>query len=415
MALVVTGVVTGLVAAGLMFFLYSVQHAAFHYHAGDLEHAVEHVSSSRRVVVLLVAGAIGGPLWFLVRRHHSNRPTELDDTIWRGDGNVAFVPSLASSMISEFVIGMGASIGREAAPRLMGGASASLIARWTHLSVHQQRLLVACGAGAGLGAVYNVPIGAAVLTAEVLYASSALPVVLPALACSWIATATSWIYLSDRATYVDVPAFHFRGALFVFALVAGPVIGCISCLYVRLIAFVSHHQLRGRVAIVGPIAAFGVLALVGIRYPQLFGNGKDIAHDALIGQGSMSLFFALFMLKPLVTALCLEGGAMGGLFTPTLSIGATLGAFGGSAWAHLFHGSPIGAYAMVGAVAMLGASMQAPLAALVLMIELTHAGFAIMVPISAATVLAVLVARHLDGYSIYSARLPALRNEVAPD
>jgi H+/Cl- antiporter ClcA len=105
--------------------------------------------------------------------------------------------------------------------------------------------------------------------------------------------------------------------------------------------------------------------------------------------------------------LCLGSGAAGGLFTPTLSAGAVLGGFPGLAWSLLWPGSPIGAYAMVGAAAMIGASMQAPLTALALVLELTRSGFQIMVPLMAATVTATAVGRYVDGYSIYSARLSA--------
>jgi CIC family chloride channel protein len=140
---------------------------------------------------------------------------------------------------------------------------------------------------------------------------------------------------------------------------------------------------------------------------QLFGNGKDMAHDAFLGAGSLGLFLALAALKPLVTSLCLGSGASGGLFTPVMSTGAVLGAALGLAWSHLFAGSPVGAYAMVGGAAMIGAGMQAPLAALALILEFTHAGFSIMVPMMAATAVATLTARHLDGYTIYSARLSA--------
>jgi H+/Cl- antiporter ClcA len=130
-----------------------------------------------------------------------------------------------------------------------------------------------------------------------------------------------------------------------------------------------------------------------------------------LGAGTLGLLAALAVLKPLLTALCLGSGASGGLFTPVMSTGAVLGGFLGLAWSHLWPGSPVGAFAMIGAAAMIGASMEAPLTGLALVLELTHSGFALMVPMMAATVIATLVARHLDGYSIYSARLPA---EVRP-
>jgi H+/Cl- antiporter ClcA len=151
-----------------------------------------------------------------------------------------------------------------------------------------------------------------------------------------------------------------------------------------------------------------VLGLFGIEYPQLFGNGKGMAHTVFLGQGSLVLLLALFLLKPLLTAACLGSGASGGLFTPTLSTGAVLGGLLGAAWIHLWPGSPVGAFALVGAAAMLGAAMQAPLAALALVLELTHDDFQLMIAMIVATVVATTVTRTIDGYSIYSARLERL-------
>jgi chloride channel protein, CIC family len=402
-----TGVAAGLFGDLMMLILFTVQHLAFGYHSGSLESGVERASDARRLVVLLAAGAIGGIAWFLLRRYTSGEQSDLDDVVWGDGARLSFRRSLGTSVISEVVIGMGASIGRENAPKLMGGASASLLAGWARLSREQRRLLMACGAGAGLAAVYNVPLGGALFTAEIMMGSISLPVVLPALACSWIATATAWLYLPDRATYVDVPDYRFTAPLLAWALLAGPLIGLVASGYIRLIGWVSHHQARGRVAAVAPVVAFGVLGLIGFAYPQLFGNGKDMAHDAFLGADGLTLLLALFALKPLVTALCLGSGASGGLFTPTLSTGAVLGGAAGIAWSLAWPGSPAGAYALLGAAAMLGAAMQAPLAGLALVLELTHGGFAIMIPMIAATVTATAVARYVDGYSIYSARLRA--------
>src|ERR1700722_15672205 len=130
-----------------------------------------------------------------------------------------------------------------------------------------------------------------------------------------------------------------------------------------------------------------------------------MAHSVFLGQGGLALLAALFVLKPLVTALCIGAGGSGGLFTPTLSTGAVLGGFLGEVWSLVWPGTRVGSFAMVGAAAMIGASMQAPLTALALVLELTHSGFQIMVPMTAAVVTATAIARHIDGYSIYSARL----------
>ena len=402
-----TGVAAGLFGDLMMLILFTVQHLAFGYHTGTLESGVEHASGTRRLVVLLAAGAFGGISWFLLRRYTHGEKSELDDVVWGDGARLSFRRSLGTSVISEIVIGMGASIGREAAPKLMGGASAGILAGWARLTPAQRRLLMACGGGAGLAAVYNVPLGGALFTAEVMMGSISLPVVLPALACCGIATAAAWLYLPSRPTYVDVPAYHVTLPLLVWALLAGPLIGVVASGYLRLIGWVSHHQASGRVALIAPVAAFGALALIGFAYPQLFGNGKDMAHDAFLGSDGLVLLLALFALKPLVTALCLGSGASGGLFTPTLSTGAVLGGAAGLAWSLLWPGSPAGAYALVGAAAMVGAAMQAPLAGLALILELTHGGFAIVIPLILATVIATVVARHIDGYSIYSARLRA--------
>ena len=402
-----TGIATGLTGDLLMWLLFGVQHLAFNYHSGELQAAVARVSGERRIIVLVIAGLFGAVAWYLIGRYVRDESTEIDDSIWNGDGMLGPRRSLATSVVSEIVIGMGASIGREAAPKLMGGVSGSLLASWARLSPAQRRLLVACGGGAGLAAVYNVPLGGALFTAEILMGSLSLPTILPALACSAIATMTAWLYLPEHATYVDIPPFRFTPSLLVWALLVGPVIGLITSAYVRLIGWVSHHRASSRTMLVTFPLALTALGLIGFEYPELFGNGKDIAHSVFLGEGGLALLAALFVLKPLVTALCLGAGGAGGLFTPTLSTGAVLGGFLGGAWSHLWPGSPVGAFAMVGAAAMLGASMQAPLVSLALVLELTHSGFQIMAPMIAAVVIATAVTRRVDGYSIYSARLSA--------
>jgi chloride channel protein, CIC family len=409
---VVTGIATGLLGDLMMYILFSVEHLAFGVHGnqGGFTQAVTAAGGWRRAVPLLIAGAVGGPAWYLLRRFTPGQKSEIDEVLWHEEGRLSPVRSFATSVISEVVIGLGASLGRESAPKLLGGVAGSLMAGWAGLTPAQQRLLVACGGGAGLACVYNVPLGGALFTAEILVGSVTLPVVLPALACSGIATFTAWLYLPQHATYADIPAYQFAPRLLAWALLAGPVIGAFAAVYIRVIGWVSYHRPADARILVAVPAAFAVLAVVALKYPQLYGNGKGMAHDAFLGLGSLGLVGALSLLKPAVTALCLGGGASGGLFTPVMSTGAAAGAFLGLAWSLLWPGSPAGAYAMIGAAAMIGAGMQAPLAALALVLELTHSGFALMVPMVVATVIATAVTRWIDGYSIYSARLSAPPN-----
>lgn len=406
LAVVLTGIATGLFGDLLMWLLHLAEHVGFAYTSGSFQRAVAAVSRWRRVLALMVASLIGATGWYLIRRFLRHEKSEIDEAVWSGDGELSFRRSLLTSLLSEVVVGLGASIGREAAPKLMGGASGSLLAKWFDLTPAQRRLLVACGGGAGLACVYNVPLGGALFTAEVLYGGLSLPIILPALATSCIATLVAWIYLPNGATYADIPSYHFGATLMGFSIVAGFLVGAIAVSYVRVIGWVSHHRARGaRVFWVMP-AAFALVAVMGLWYPQLYGNGKGIAHGAFLGLGGIGLLFALFALKPLATSLTLGSGASGGVFTPFLATGAALGGFLGALWIHLWPGEPVGAFALVGAAAMIGAAMQAPLAGLVIVMEMIHGGYAIAVPMMVATVIATFVVRHVDGYSIYTARLP---------
>ena len=155
-----------------------------------------------------------------------------------------------------------------------------------------------------------------------------------------------------------------------------------------------------------------IQGVLGIWFYELFGNGKDMAQNLLGGEmTSLPLLAALFLLKPVLTALVLESGLSGGLLTPLFASGALLGGFLGGIWIHFFHSGSIEAYAMLGASAALGAGLQAPLTGLVLILELTHTGLQIIVPIILITFLATAISRRIDGYSIYSARLPEVSEE----
>ena len=405
-ALVATGVVTGLLGVLMMLVLHTVQHLAFGYHQGPFGSAVERVPQERRLGALVLGGAVVGVAWYTLRRVTAGS-SDVDDAVWTGTGELAIRRSLATGVISEIAVGTGGSLGREAAPKLAGAASGSLLARWAGLDTGHRRLIVACGAGAGMGAVYNVPLGGALITAELLIGQLTLPVLLPALVCSVVATVISWVYLPTTVTYPGLPALPLHGSHVGYAVLAGPLIGVIAVALVRLIGWISHHQLRGRLVLVGPLLAFAVLGLCALPFPLLLGNGKDLTHEAFLGLAPTGLLVlvALALLKPLVTILCLGSGASGGLFTPVLTTGAILGLLLGQLWGHVWPGGPVAAFAVITAAALVGAATQAPLTGLVLVLELTGNAESLIVPMVLATTLASLVVRHLDGYSIYSARL----------
>ena len=398
------GLAAGLFGAGLMLLLHAVEHLAWSYHSGTFLHAVQSVGAVHRLLVVTGAGVIAGVGAIVLKRLHGFGGGEVSEAVWLEDGRLALGPSLSRGILSIVIVAMGASLGREAAPQLAGAATASGLSERFGLPRWQRRLLVACGAGAGMAAVYNVPLGGALFALEVLLGTLALPLVLPALATSVIATAVAWIALPNTATY-HAPTYGVSGTGIVWAVVIGPLAGLVAVGWARLISRVHALRPSGWGRLTAPILIFAALGAIAIVYPQLLGNGKDTVQLAVLGVMSAGLLAALFVLKPLATGGCLGSGAPGGLFTPTLTIGVLFGGLLGHAWSLVWPGTSDGVYALVGGGAVLAAAMQGPLAAIVLIIELAHHSDTLIVPLLLAVTEATIVARLLGAPSIYSARL----------
>jgi H+/Cl- antiporter ClcA len=299
---------------------------------------------------------------------------------------------------------MGAALGREGAPKQTGAVIANALSDRGRFSDEQRKLLVACGAGAGMAAVYDVPLGGALFALEVLRGVLALRLVLPALTASLIATMVAWLVIPNAPLY-RVAAEINSASVILWALVAGPIIGVASIGYVRLIALADRHRPKGQLRLIAPTLAFGLLGLVSIAFPQLLGNGMDLAQLTFDGAVAPKLLLALLVLKPLATFICFGSGAPGGLFTPSLTFGALLGGMLGYVWTWIWPGAPLGLFAIVGAGAVLAATTQGPISAAVLMIEMTGHDRAFIVPLLVAVAVATLVARTIDPRSIYDARL----------
>jgi chloride channel protein, CIC family len=396
------GVFAGLAASGLVELLRAVERLTYGMHRSSLLAAVEAAPGWRRVVGLLVAAVIV-TLGLRVLGRTSTGGTEVSEAIWHRSGRLEFIPSIARGLLSIITVGMGVSLGREAAPQLAGAAFASRLSVWANLPVWQRRLLVASGAGAGFAAVYNVPLGGALFALEVLLGSLVLPFVLPALLASLTATAIAWIFLGNATVY-HLGAVHLRASQIVFAVLMGPIIGIVATGWTRLITAANRIRPSSIGRWVAPLLVFGTLGLLSLQYPQLLGNGRGIVQLAIVGKLGIGLMLVLLVLKPLVTAACVGSGSPGGLFTPTFALGVLLAGVGGTLWGHVWHGSLPDAYALIGGGAFLAAAMQGPLAGTVLVLELTPHFEAMMVPTLLAVVEATIVSRRLGAASIYSAR-----------
>jgi chloride channel protein, CIC family len=403
LAVLLTGVATGISAAALMRLLEVVQHLAWP-GPGTLLDAAAQAGAGRHILVLLGAGAITGAGQIVLGRLSSGNSIDITAAIWFSAGRLQRLRTVGSAVLSIVIVGMGASLGREGAPKQAGAVIADALSDRARLSDEQRRLLVACGAGAGMAAAYRVPLGGALFALEVLRGVLSLRLVLPALMASLVATTVSWLVLPDAPTY-PIPDYPGSVSMVIWALLVGPVAGLVSVGFVRVIAWANRNKPTGWRRLLAPALALGLLGLVSIWFPQLLGNGKDIVELVLTDQFPFALLFALLALKPAATILCLGSGAPGGLFTPTLAMGALLGGALGRAWSWFAPGLPAGAFAVVGAAAVLAATTQGPISAVVLMMELTGGARLLIVPLMLAVVIATLVSRTIEPRSIYEARL----------
>ena len=402
--MVLTGIGTGLAAAALTGLLEWVQQAVWGGDGLDILDTASRAPAWKHVAALLGAGLLTGAGQLLLNRLSSGNGIDITAAIWFHAGRLPALRTLASATLSVVIVGMGAALGREGAPKQSGAVIANVMSDRVRLSDEERRLLVACGAGAGMAAAYGVPLGGALFALEVMRGVLALRFVLPAIATALIATGVSWLFLPDRPLY-DISVYSGGVSVLAWTLLAAPVMGLVSVVYVRLVAWADRHKPVGWRRAVAPVVALGVLGAVSIRFPQLLGNGRDVAELAFNGRVEPWLLGGLLLLRPAATLLCLGSGAPGGLFTPSLAMGAMLGGVLGLPWSWILPGVPPGLFALLGAAAMLAATTQGPISTVVLMMELTGYARAAMLPTLLAVVLATFVARAIEPRSVYDARL----------
>lgn len=381
---ILTGVGAGVGGMLLALLLHAIQHVAYGYslaHVVGTESFLTGVSQAdpqRRVAVLVVCGLVAGCGWWALYRY--GRPlVSIRKAVRAADPRMPFVSTTVHALLQIVTVALGSPLGREVAPREIGSLLAGQLAHRAGLTPADCRLMVACGAGAGLAAVYNVPLGGAVFVLEVLLGTFELRALVAAVVTSAIAAAVAWIGLGNEHQYA-VPPFVLSTPLVAWSIVCGPLFGFAAYGFVRLTSRARADAPKGRLLPVLALINFAVIGVLAMRFPQLLGNGKGPASMGFDGTLTIGLAATLLVLKVAIEAGSLRAGAEGGLLTPGLANGALLGVVLGGLWSAVWPGASIGGCALVGATAFLAASMQMPITAVVLLLEFTRANHDSLVP-----------------------------------
>lgn len=404
LAVVATGLAAGLAGAALTLLLHGVQHLAFGYTENTFLQGVEQASHLRRVLAVGLGGALVGVGWWVHRRLLQRRASGPSISVTRAvadrEPRLAVVATTTDALLQIVAVGAGGSIGREGAPRQVGAALGSGLAQVLRLDADSRRVVLAAGAGAGLAAVYNVPLGGAVFALEVLLGTVAPRPCLAALVTSGLATLTAWPVLGSHATY-SFPSGSSTVRAVLVATALAPVIGVLAAPVAhafRLLTTRARTSAPGgwRAAVAIPLT-FTALGALAIPFPELLGNGKGLAQLDLGGPMTIALAAELTVLKPLATAACLRSGAIGGLLTPSFATGATFGLLLAQLWTTVASSSSAVSFSLLGAAAVLAVTQRAPVTALVLALEFAHPPLVLLPALALAVAAAVLTQRSLAG------------------
>ena len=402
-ATLLTGVIAGLVGLACIHLLHWIQALAWDMHSGTLLEAVSAASPARRVLNLVLGGILGAASWFFLFRR-SRAITSVSAAV----GGTPMPPLRATwhALTQVLIVGLGASVGREVAPREMAAAFSAAAADRLELTPEDRRIIVACGAGAGLAAVYSIPISGAIYTLEILLVSRSRRAVAAAFCTSAIAVLISTGFTRPTPFY-SVPTLTPSLSLTVFAALIGPLLGATGWAFKQAVTRVGAARPRDwRLLASLPTASF-LVGIIAVWVPSVLGNGQASAQtqfDAVWATGAgLGLAALVLAAKTVTTFLTIRAGGWGGVLTPAVALGAGIGTVIGLPWATAWPGSQVAAFAFIGAAAFLGASMNAPFTGLILVIEFTAQGPTILVPATLAVGGATAATAWLSRRSLSSA------------
>jgi CIC family chloride channel protein len=316
---------------------------------------------------------------------------------------VAVIKSLASSIC----IGSGGSAGREGPIVQIGSALGSTLGQFFRMSGGRVKILVGCGAAAGISATFNAPIAGVFFALEVILGDFAVHTFSPVIISSFVASVISRAFLGNYPAFL-VPAYDLVSVWEIpLYVILGLAAGGVSVLFIKLLY--KSENLFESLKIKGHLKpALGglLLGIIAIFYPQVFGVGYQWISAALHEEMFWGVMLFLIFLKIIATSLTLGSGGSGGIFAPSLFIGAMLGGLFGSVVHVLFPqvAATPGAYALVGMSALVAGTTHATLTAMLIIFEMTG-DYRIILPLMLASVLSTLLANRLSRESIYTLKL----------
>jgi CIC family chloride channel protein len=378
------------------------------YGATDVVSAFQKIPWALRLLLPCIGGTLAGAVAFAGSRTKGGGVGEVMEAVVLGRVGMSLRSTVVKTLGSWLAIAGGGSIGREGPLIQFGGSMGATTARVFDLDERRARTLIAAGTAAGFAAAYNTPFAAVLFVLEVVTGIVALDAVVPTILASAIATALT------RAIVGAGPIYGSRAFTLAsdWELLAYAGLGALAALaaqgFMRLLSAGERAFALSRLPV--PLrAGFGGLLVgcIAVWFPQVTGNGYEPLNAMLDGSFPIGVMGALLLLKSLATTASVSSGSPGGVFTPTLFLGAALGACCQHAL-RVFAGSESlgepGAYALVGMAAMTAATTHAPLMAAVLVFELSGV-YAIVLALLLATAIAVGLSRLLRHDSIYTAEL----------
>ncbi len=411
------GVVAGLLSGGVIIaFRWVVEIGAPLLFPMEHSDAFEGVEPHWRLAIAITGGLIVGLLFHYA--HRSVRQVGVVHVIERLNYHQGHMPlrnALMQFVGAALSIVCGHSVGREGPSIHLGATSGSLLGRKLGLPNNSVRTLVGCGVAAAIAAGFNTPLAGVVFAMEVVLMEYTIigfvPIILAAVSA---AAATRLVFGEHVLFFVSVHEWNTLNE-FLYALFLGVVIGILAATFIRLTLRI-YSSTRSVAIWVRLLTAGAIVGLIAIPAPEVMGIGYDTVNTALLGELALFTLAMVAAAKLLATAACIGLGSPGGLIGPTLLIGASAGGAVGSLIIHISEAQiSSGTYAMLGMGAMMAATLQAPLAALVAILEMT-ANPNLIMPGMTAVISAVLVTRVAFGCpSIYQLILQSRGLDIHSD